>query len=286
MLLKGTSVTDSHVHIFPEPVIRNRTEFLDDVSFALLYANEKSRLAGARDITNYINTYSLEKVFALGFSWESPERCEMHNRELLAASNETIIPFACVPGHPVKDVGGMCAHIADSGFAGIGEIAFYTDGLTTANADYLYELFAACAQHGLIAVLHVNEPLGHNYPGKYQTDFGILYKIISGNPDTRIILSHFGGGIFLFESMPEVRSAFTNVYYDTAASPYIYDEKIFSALISVGAGKRLLFGTDYPLMKPEKFTALFEKADLDSTISDDIMSFNLKRITENIDNIY
>ena len=41
-------------------------------------------------------------------------------------------------------------------------------------------------------------------------------------PGLTIVFAHLGGGLFLYETMPEVRNVLAGVYYDTAAVPYLY----------------------------------------------------------------
>jgi predicted TIM-barrel fold metal-dependent hydrolase len=52
--------------------------------------------------------------------------------------------------------------------------------------------------------------------------------------------------------MPEVKKALQNVYFDTAASPYLYGQAVYRQTIdSIGSG-HVLFGSDYPLMPPAR----------------------------------
>ena len=74
-----------------------------------------------------------------------------------------------------------------------------------------------------------------------------VYHLITAHPALKLVLAHWGGGFPFYELMPEVRRAAANVYYDTAASPLLYDAAVFRWVAGmVGAGK-VLFGTDYPL---------------------------------------
>jgi predicted TIM-barrel fold metal-dependent hydrolase len=52
--------------------------------------------------------------------------------------------------------------------------------------------------------------------------------------------------------MPEIRGIMRNVYYDTAASLYLYQDDIFSLAARWAPGK-VLFATDYPLITPKRF---------------------------------
>ena len=56
--------------------------------------------------------------------------------------------------------------------------------------------------------------------------------------------------------MPEVRKALANVYFDSAASPLLYDQGIFSTVASAVGANQMLFGSDFPLLKPSRITEL------------------------------
>ena len=96
--------------------------------------------------------------------------------------------------------------------------------------------------------LHMSDRQAKPYRGKVETppeDFRYLARTFRA---TTFIFAHWGGGVLVLETNPTVRQELANVYYDTAASPLIYDDRIWrTALDLVPAGK-ILFGTDYPLV--------------------------------------
>ena len=53
--------------------------------------------------------------------------------------------------------------------------------------------------------------------------------------------------------MPEVKNDFKNVYYDTAASPYLYRDSIYSVAQTIVGSNKILFGSDYPLIAFERY---------------------------------
>jgi len=57
--------------------------------------------------------------------------------------------------------------------------------------------------------------------------------------------------------MPEVARLMRNVYYDTAASPYLYRDDIFELAARWAPGK-VLFATDFPLLGPERLISRME----------------------------
>ena len=52
--------------------------------------------------------------------------------------------------------------------------------------------------------------------------------------------------------MPEVKKALANTYFDTAASPYLYKNDIFSIVSQIAGENRVLFGSDFPLIKQRR----------------------------------
>ena len=52
--------------------------------------------------------------------------------------------------------------------------------------------------------------------------------------------------------MPEVPEALQNVYFDSAASPFLYRPEVFSAVADLVGADKVLFASDYPLMDPSR----------------------------------
>ena len=103
-------------------------------------------------------------------------------------------------------------------------------------------------------MIHTNEPVGHVYPGKSPNTLSQIYALVRRFPDNRLILAHGGGGLFFYALLKkEVREALRNVYFDTAASPYLYDASIWETAARIVGVDKLLFGTDYPLLKPSRY---------------------------------
>jgi predicted TIM-barrel fold metal-dependent hydrolase len=70
--------------------------------------------------------------------------------------------------------------------------------------------------------------------------------------------------------MPEVRAALRNVYYDTAATPYLYGDEIFRHVMA-WAPTKVLFGTDYPLISQARFLRRLRDTGLDDDALDRVL---------------
>ncbi len=113
---------------------------------------------------------------------------------------------------------------------------------------------AAClSERGLPLLVHSNEPVGHSYAGKGGfTPEGCL-SLAAAYPDLTVVCAHMGGGLFLYELMPEVRRTLSRVYYDTSAVPYLYRPDVYAVAVSCAGADKLLFGSDYPLLPAGRY---------------------------------
>ena len=105
-------------------------------------------------------------------------------------------------------------------------------------------------------LLHVNEQVGHHYDGKMAVDFVEVSRFVADHQDLTMILAHMGGGLCFYEFMPEIRRAFSRVFYDTAAMPYIYSNEIYR-FIDTFIPEKTLFGSDYPLLSFKRYETGF-----------------------------
>ena len=78
--------------------------------------------------------------------------------------------------------------------------------------------------------------------------------------------------------MPEVKEAFKNVYFDTAASPFLYSPRIYSQVSQLVGADRILFGSDYPLLPPSRLLGEIDSVDLPEETRSLILSGNARRL--------
>ena len=53
-----------------------------------------------------------------------------------------------------------------------------------------------------------------------------------------------------------------NVFFDTAASPYLYDADIYQIADQIIGVDKILFGSDYPLLPPARYFSEMKLAGL------------------------
>jgi len=252
-------IIDFHTHAFPVDVAANRGKYFDDKNFAALYSSPAARLIDGGALLDAMDASKIDAAVVMGFPWLSEKLCRRQNEYFAGLQNSAagkLFCFGSVPLYAGKAaLKAAVKEISAFNLAGIGEVAFY-DGFSNRAVKTLDALLEAALE--LPVCIHVNEPVGHVYVGKYEPNFASLYKVISRHDAVSLILAHWGGGLFVYELMEEVKEAFKNVYYDSAASPYLYDKSIFAHAASIVGADKILFGSDHPLLP---FSRCLEQAE-------------------------
>ena len=78
--------------------------------------------------------------------------------------------------------------------------------------------------------------------------------------------------------MPEVDSAFSNVYFDTAATNLLYDPRIFQVVEKICGPQKILFGSDYPLVNPNVILKQIDRSDFDPLTKRQIKSLTALKL--------
>jgi predicted TIM-barrel fold metal-dependent hydrolase len=163
----------------------------------------------------------------------------------------------------------------NSGGFGLGELCVYEEGLTPALIDKLTELSELVREKDAPILIHVNEPISHKYPGKAPIEISEIYELIKRTRGVKLILAHFGGGIPFFATLAkEVREMLSTVRFDTAAMPYLFSPQALSLGVQALGARSFLFGTDYPLLKPERYYRYFNDAGLNEEDSEQILGLS------------
>lgn len=275
-------ILDCHVHLLPKEVRRDRTMYIHaDEAFGSLYSSPKAKLASEEDIISYMDKTGIEKAVVFGFPWESHDLISRNNDEVwdFAQRNPArIYPFAVLSPGAGDRAYRETERIVKAGFAGIGELAMYHGGWSTAGFDALAPCLEMARSAAIPVMLHVNEPVGHEYPGKISVDFQGLLQLIGANPEVTFILAHFGGGIFVYGLMPEVAGVLARTYFDTAASPYLYDARVYDIATKILGPDKILFGSDFPLLTVSRYVKHIEQSEVGEDVRKAIFGENLARI--------
>jgi predicted TIM-barrel fold metal-dependent hydrolase len=161
---------------------------------------------------------------------------------------------------------------------GIGELAFYGRDISLADVSRLASVVGGLTGLEIPFLLHTNEPVGHVYPGKSLKTLRPIYQLLQLIPEVTVILAHWGGGFFFYELMPEVCRAARRVFYDTAASPFLYRPEIYCLAVKIVGPERILFGSDFPLIPPHRYFRELEGIRLPPTVQRKIKGLNAQRL--------
>jgi predicted TIM-barrel fold metal-dependent hydrolase len=213
-------------------------------------------MADAAGLASYLEGSGIGGAVACGFGFSDPVAVRDCNDYILDAGRQDgrIVPFAVLPERSGRAALREAERCLDLGARGIGEIAFYRSGLGRREAKRLSAVARLAGEAGAVVMIHVNEQVGHSYPGKARVDFGELARVIAAGEGVRFLLAHLGGGLCFYEFMPEIAGAFRNVYYDTAAAPFLYGQAVF-AFLGRFLPRKTLFGSDFPLLTLERYRA-------------------------------
>lgn len=257
-------IIDAHTHIFPPRMQKNRSDLVyRDRGFGALYSAEKAKLVGTAEVLEMLEKHRADRAVVFGFPWQSLDLCREGNDYVLESIHQHpghLIGLITLPWNGSNAVLQECERCLANGAKGVGELALYDQALNDESMRRLDGLARLLAHNGAPLLLHLNEPVGHNYPGKALIDLGAVHHFIVNHPGLTLILAHWGGGFFFFELMREIHKAGGRVYYDTAASPFLYHHRIYEIAVTIIGEDRILFGSDYPLLAPARYFKEMEAA--------------------------
>jgi uncharacterized protein len=141
---------------------------------------------------------------------------------------------------------------AQSGMIGLGELMPHGQGYRLSDISLLMPLMEIVRHYQLLVLSHCSEPVGHIYPGKGNVSLSDIVAFLTAFPDVRFIAAHWGGGLPFYTLMPEIQHITTQVWYDTAATIYLYRNTIFPAVAGIVGADRILFGSDYGLISQRR----------------------------------
>jgi predicted TIM-barrel fold metal-dependent hydrolase len=277
-------IVDCHTHIFPKSIRECReTYFAGEPAFELLYRSPKAKLAGARDLIETMDRNAVEKSIVFGFPWTTLDTVKLHNNYIAAAVQrypDRLIGLCCLdPLHP--EARAEAKRCLAAGLRGVGELAFYRSGIDENALKSLAPVMELCRNQRIPVMIHTNEPVGHHYPGKSPNTLSQIFRLVQTFPDNKMILAHWGGGLFFFNLLKkELKESLANVYFDTAASPFLYDSGIYRTAINIIGIEKIIFGSDFPLLSPSRYVNEMRDAGLSAQEIAAICGLNARKLFE------
>jgi hypothetical protein len=216
----------------------------------------------------------------LNIGWTTHELCLETNDYIIDSVSrypQRLIGFGAVQPKSASAVAEI-ERLAKAGLKGIGEMRPDIQLFDLTDKRIMAPLVEALRRRKLILLTHASEPVGHNYPGKGNVTPDILYPFITSFPDLTIVCAHWGGGLPFYGLMPEVKKAMANVYFDTAASPFLYNPQIYNQVIQLVGADKILFGSDYPLLAQGRLLKETKSLHLAKETESLILSGNAQRL--------
>ena len=275
-------IIDFHTHIVPPWIKERRQEYLGrDPLFDHLYSNVKAKLATADDLIASMDDEGIDISVALNIGWISHELCQETNDYIMEAVShypKRLVGFCAIQPKAGDAAIAELERCAKGGLRGIGELRPDVQGFDLGDEATMAPIVKAANRHGMILLTHSSEPVGHQYAGKGKVTPDILYRFIGRFPQIPFVCAHWGGGLPFYALMPEVASALQNVFFDTAATPFLYRPEIFRYIADIAGVDKILFGTDYPLMPQNRVMKQLRSLDMGVDAEKLILGDNAKRL--------
>ncbi|MCL2243935.1 MAG: amidohydrolase family protein [Treponema sp.] len=256
---------DFHVHVTPPDIIAHWSKYAEkEPYFSLLSRSKCNKFAGAEDVIAALDKRGFERAVIFGFGFRDMGLCRYVNDYVIEKVRQYPQKFTgFISVAPCGDeAAAEIERCYNAGLAGVGELFPSGQNFDLEKGDIIFE---TCKKLRLPLLIHADEPVGHLYPGKTNVSLKQLEKFVCSNQSLKIVLAHWGGGLMFYETISGISKKFNNVYYDTAASPFLYDERIYNAAKALGLCEKILFGSDFPLLDQSRCMEQLEK----SCISDE-----------------
>jgi hypothetical protein len=223
----------------------------------------------------------------LGWYWERQETCDLQNGwylDWIRRHPGRLLAFAAVQ----PAAGARCLEALeralDSGLCGVGELLPQAQGYPL-DDPWLGRVVELAASRRLPLNFHATDPGAGRAAGP-RTPLDAYIRLARDHPAATLILAHWGGGLGFLgtpggEPLPE------NLYFDTAASPLLYDPGVFRKAVDRVGPSRILYGSDYPLLlyprvsRTPSFKAFLDEiaaADLSQAERTQILGANMRRL--------
>ena len=275
-------IIDFHTHIYPAWLRERRHEYLErDATFGELFAGPRAKMVTAEELVQAMDEDGVDRSVVMGVGWT--------DHGLAREVNDYIIDAVARYPSRLTGFGGVspgwgalaareAERCAGAGLRGVGELHPDSQQFDLGDEATMAPLAEVARERGLIVTTHSSEPVGHAYQGKGRTRPEVLWRFIQSFPDITVVCAHWGGGLPFYALMPEVAEGIRNVYFDTAASPFLYDARVFEVAASLVGPERILLGSDYPLLRASRLLGQVRESGLPDADKEAITGGNAARL--------
>lgn len=281
-------IVDFHTHVFPPWLAEQREGYVAiDAAFGELYDDTKARMATVDDLIRVMDEDGVNVSVVMGIGWTDIGLARDVNDYIIESAKahpDRIVGFAGVNPAWGDDAAKEADRCAKAGLRGVGELHPDSQRFDLGDSKVMAPLMEAVAERDLIVTTHASEPVGHLYQGKGHTTPDVLLRFIGSFPDARIVCAHWGGGLPFYALMPEVAESLANVWFDTAASPYLYTPQVFKTVSNLVGMDKILLGSDYGLIRPRRLLSQLSESGMQESDMRKIVGENAKVLLGTSDN--
>jgi uncharacterized protein len=273
---------DFHTHIFPPDIQQHRERYCArDPWFDKLYSNPRTRIATAEDLIAEMNESGVEVSVTFSFGWTDIGLIEETNNyviDVMRRYPKRIYGMAVLqPAAGARAVREL-DRCARAGMIGLGELMPHGQGYKLSNIELLMPIMEVVRQHQLIVLSHCSEPIGHTYPGKGDVTLQDIVTFLTEFPDVPFVAAHWGGGLPFYCLMPEIQQITSNVWYDTAATAYLYRNTILPVVANLVGVERILFASDFGLLRQQRIMDYVSQSGLDTDAVEKVLGGNAQQL--------
>ena len=281
--LDGITALDVHVHVEAD---RHGAVSLDDELMAASARYFKADADRTPTIDRIAEYYRAQHLAAVVFTVDShtatghPALSSLEIVEQAAQFGDVLIPFASVDPHDgAAAIEKLHALVA----AGARGLKLHPSLQAFApNEERWYPLYAAAAQHRIPVVFHTGQTgIGAGLPGgrgiklRY-SDPMLLDDVAADHPQLTIILAH--PSVPWQDAAISIATHKANVYIDLSGwSPKYFPPQLVRAANGLLRHK-VLFGSDYPVLTPERWLADFAALEIKPDVRPLILKDNAARL--------
>jgi uncharacterized protein len=293
--IPGSGVIDAHVHMYPAAVAGDPSAWgtsRGEPSWTQCVAPRGRRsIQGWADPDALIADMDEAGIAAcvmLGWYWERQETCDLQNAwyaEWIRMHPDRLLGFATVQPSGAQAAIDALERALDAGLCGIGELLPAGKG-SFLESRWWRRVFEVAQERAVPVTLHATDP-GAGAAAGPPTPLENYIHLAREFPKVSIIVAHWGGSM-AFRELPGHSAAIPpNLFFDTAASPLLYDTGVFRSAVDRVGADRIIYGSDYPLIlyprdgvKPGfgRFLGEISECGLSSAEREAILSSNIRRL--------
>ncbi len=173
-------IIDAHTHLFSPDVMRHRSRYAErDAFFGYLYSGTVARMVSVEEMIAAMDKAGIDQAIVTGWCWQNHADCVEQNSwtmDVVRKYPGRLRALAAIQPHAGAEAIRELERCVAGGMVGLGELN--ADGQSFRLDDKSFRMLAhRAAELNVAMLLHTNEPVGHQYPGKGQLPLSDIYDL-------------------------------------------------------------------------------------------------------------